>query len=133
VLPSRRRLFRTCSDRHRGRGWAVFFAARQHRPGDASQLVGSRGDHHADRRPLLQSFEPWAERGSFSLDDEDCGSGAMDKQLPQVAVAALADAEESCLASDRVLSRHKSEPCCELAALAKGCTVANRSDDRGGH
>ena len=35
----------------------------------------------------------WTERGSLSLDAEDSGSGAMHKELAQVSVAALADAE----------------------------------------
>ena len=50
----------------------------------------------------------------------------MHKQLPQIAVAALADAEESGLAAGRVLSRHKSQPGGELPALMKGCSVADR-------
>ena len=50
----------------------------------------------------------------------------MHKQLPQIAVAAFADAEESGLAAGRVLSRHKSQPGGELPALMKGRSVADR-------
>ena len=39
----------------------------------------------------------------------------MHKQLPQIAVAALADAEESGLATGRVLARHKSQPGCRFS------------------
>ena len=55
----------------------------------------------------------------------------MDKQLPQIAVAALADAEEPGLAAGRVLSRHKSQPGGELPALMKGRSVADCGDDCG--
>jgi hypothetical protein len=51
------------------------------------------------------------------------------KQLPQIAVASLADAEKSGLAAGRVLARHKSQPGGELPALVEGRSVADRSDD----
>jgi hypothetical protein len=38
---------------------------------DASQLVGCRSDYYEDGRPLLQTIEPWAERGALSLEDDD--------------------------------------------------------------
>jgi hypothetical protein len=59
--------------------------------------------------------------------------GTVHKQLPQVAVASLADAEESGLAAGRVLARHKSQSGGEFSALVEGRSVADRSDDRGCH
>ena len=56
---------------------------------------------------------------------------AMDKQLAQIVIASLADAEEPGLAAGRVLSRHKSQPGGELPALMKGRSVADCGDDRG--
>ena len=48
-----------------------------------------------------------------------------------LAVAALADAEQSCLPAGRVLSRHKPQPGCELTTLVEGSAVADSGHDRG--
>jgi hypothetical protein len=47
------------------------------------------------------------------------------KQLPQVAVASLADAEEAGLTAGRVLSRNQTKPGGELPAFMKGRSVAD--------
>jgi hypothetical protein len=44
----------------------------------------------------------------------------MHKQLTQIAIAALADTEESGVSADRVLSRDKSQPGGELTTLPEG-------------
>ncbi len=63
------------------------------------------------RRALVsQAVEPWSEWRALSLDDEDGGSRTTHKQIPQIGVAALADAEKSRLATGRVLPGHESEP-----------------------
>jgi hypothetical protein len=109
----------------------MVLSARENGPGDSGKLVGGGYDHYLDRRPALKSVEPGTERRSFSLDAEDGGSSTMHKQLPQIAVAALADAEEPCLAAGRVLFWDKSQLGGELPALMKGRSVADCGDDRG--
>jgi hypothetical protein len=55
----------------------------------------------------------------------------MDEDLTQVAVAALADPVKACLATGRILARHNAEPGSELSSLVEGCSVPDRSYDRG--
>ena len=109
----------------------IVLPARENGPRDTGKLVGCGCDHYLDRSPALKSVEPGTERRSFSLDAEDGGSSTMHKQLPQIAVAALANAEEPCLATGRVLSWDKSQPGGELPGLVKGRSVADCGDDRG--
>jgi hypothetical protein len=70
--------------------------------------------------------------GSFSLNPENGRSCAVHEDLAQVAVAALADAEQPCLSVGRVLSRHKPQPGCELTTLMEGITVADSGHYRRG-
>ena len=53
--------------------------------------------------------------------------------LRKYKVAAFADAEQSRLASSRILSWHDSQPRGKVASLPKSCAVADGSDDGRGH
>ena len=57
---------------------------------------------------------------------------ALNKQLSQITVAALADAEKLLLASGGVFAGNQPDPGCELAALAECSTISDRGDERGG-
>jgi len=53
---------------------------------------------------------------------------ALNKQFPQITVAALADAEKLLLASGGVFAGDQPYPRCELAALAECSTISDRGD-----
>ena len=57
---------------------------------------------------------------------------ALNKQLPQITVAALADAEKLLFAAGGVFAGNQPYPGCELAALAEGRTISDRGDERSG-
>jgi hypothetical protein len=57
---------------------------------------------------------------------------SLNAQLPQITVAALADAEQILLASIRVFAWNQPYPGCELATLAKRSTITDHGDERGG-
>ena len=75
---------------------------------------------------MFERVHPGTDGHAIPLDAKHRGSGAMDQNLTQVGVAALADAEQPRLVSGRVLLRHNPEPGRELTALAEGGPVAVR-------
>jgi hypothetical protein len=89
-------------------------AARQHRPGDARQLVGQRHDDDVLVCPRQQSARP-PPKWRLALDQvRQHGSRAVDQVLAKIAIAALADAEQARLArrsSSGVASVRATPPC----------------------
>lgn len=102
-------------------GWFVIIKAPgdQHGPDDPGRLV-----RHRDRGNL-----GWASRQHlgkpifirrFRACIADQRAARYDQQPADVAVAPLGDGPKACLPSRGILSRHKSQPCCELPGVAEG-------------
>ena len=79
----------------------------------------------------FQRIHPGTDGHAIALDAKHRGTGAMDQDLAQVGVAALADAEQPRLVSGGVLLGHNPQPGRELTALAEGSPVADGGDDSG--
>ena len=71
-----------------------------------------------------------AETGRLLLSTLQDGTCALHKQLSQISVAALADAEKLLLASGRILSGHQPEPGGEASALLKLAPLPIAAIDR---
>ena len=73
-------------------GRPVVVAAGQYSPSGAGELVGHGNDDDVLVSPGVEPVEPGSNRCSISLDTQHGCSSAMDQDLAQVDVAALADA-----------------------------------------
>ena len=125
ALPSRRRLFRTISCGDSLPHWPVVFSARQHSPCDPRELVCHRNHNNIFRSSCIQCVEPGPNWGAVALDAQHGSSCAVNQNLTQIYVAALADAEQFRFTSGRVLSWYDAQPRCEV----EGGPVANGSND----
>ena len=52
----------------------------------------------------------------------------MDEQSSEICVAAFTDSQQPRFTAGGVLFRHQSQPCCEIASLGKGSSVADSGD-----
>ena len=73
-------------------GSPVVVAAGQHSPGGAGEFVGHSNHNDVLVGPGIEPIQPCSNRGSVSLDPQHRCPSAMDQDLTQVDVAALADA-----------------------------------------
>ena len=110
----------------------VGLTAGQHRVGDAGELVGQR--HHGDigMTPRPQGRGPTAEGIRFALDPAHDGARAMNQQLAQVGVAALADAEQPVAAAGGMLAGYQAEEGRQAPAITEQARVAADGGDQGG-
>ena len=106
ALPSRRRLFRSISCRCCARRGPVVFAGGEHSPGDAGELIRHSDHQHVARRSGFQCVHPGTNRKAVSFYTHSGCARAVDQNLAQVDVAALADAQQLGLTARRVLSRN---------------------------
>ena len=86
---------------------AVVCAFAEDGPCDSSHLVGQSDDRHVAMASCRKVGQPLAESGRLSFHLHDHRSGAMKHHASEVLVAQLADAEQSRLATGRVLSGNK--------------------------
>ena len=105
---------------------------RQERPDDSGILVGQRYGGDVLVPPPHDPGQPTARMIGFSVRQPDQGARAVDQQGSQVAVSALADAEQGLLAAARVLLWNKSEPGGQLPAVGERIRIANRRHQRAG-
>jgi hypothetical protein len=106
----------------------ILFAAGQHGPGHASELVGD-GDHHFVARCTLgQPTKPLPESSGIVFDAKQYSPSPVDQHATQIAVATLADAEQLLLTSGGVLSWDDTHPGGEVTPASEGCSVSD-----GGH
>src|SRR5215469_8378732 len=111
---------------------SIVFAAGQHRPGDASQLVGDGYDDFVAWSRLCEPMHPLSKSSRIVLDAKQDRASTVDQHAAQINIAALADAVQSRLASGGVLSGHDAHPGCKVAAAAKGRSVADGGYGGGG-
>ena len=106
--------------------------AGQHGPSDARELVGQR--HHRDIgvTPREQGRDPAAEAVRFTLDPPRHATGAMDQQVAQIGVAALADAEQPVMAAGGMLAGYQAEEGRQAPAITEQARVAADGGEQGG-
>jgi hypothetical protein len=111
---------------------SIVFAAGQHGPGDARQLVGNCYHDFVAGSTLGQPMHPLPESCRVVLHAKQDRAGTVDQHAPQIHVAALADAVEFLFAPGGVLPRHNPNPGCEVPPAAKGSPVADGGYGGGG-
>jgi hypothetical protein len=111
---------------------SIVFTAGQHRPGDASQLVGDGYDDFVAWSTLCEWMHPLPKSSRVVLDAKQHRTSTVDQHATQINVAALADAVQSRFAPGGVLSGHNAHPRCKIASAAKGRSVANGDHGGGG-
>ena len=72
----------------------IRLAGRQHRIGDPGDLVGQRHGGHISVAAGFQPRRPATRRIVLALDPAQHGASTVDQQLPQVDIAAFADAQQ---------------------------------------
>lgn len=73
----------------------------------------------------LQPIKPASQAIPGSIQVTKAASRAMNEELADVAVPALADTEELLLAAGRVFSRDEAQPCGQIASLLELASAAN--------
>src|SRR5258708_6735367 len=63
----------------------------------------------------------------FTLYAWQYSTTSMDEEPTQIGVTSLTDAKQLCFPSRRMLPRNQTEPGCQIAAFAEGCTVSDCS------
>ncbi len=94
ALPSRRRLFHTISCGNPICYRPVVLSTRQHSPRNPRELVGHRNYNDVLGRSGIECIKPGSDRCSVAFNAQHGGSCTVNQDLPQVNVAALADAEQ---------------------------------------
>ena len=113
---------------------AKFFLARENLPANAHHLVRQRDDRHLTLSTRLDLAQPSAERRLVAFQIYERGLGALDEELAQVRVSALADRSERRLPARGVLARDQSEPGGHVATASEHAAVTDRGDHgRGDH
>ena len=115
-----------------GRVGVVCLTSGQDRVGDARELVGERHSGDVGMAPGLQCRGPSAERIILALGDAQHRAGAVDEQLAQVDIPALADPKQALLATGGVLARHQTEPGGHCPAIVKQAGVFADGGQQGG-
>jgi hypothetical protein len=109
---------------------SIRVVAGEHGPDDPRVLVRQRYSHDVRMPPFAHPAEPKASLVLLAMRLAEHGPCAVDHERAQVAVAALADAEQPGAAASRSLPRHEPQPCRELPAVAEACPVAHRGHQR---
>jgi hypothetical protein len=89
----------------------IGLATAEHRPDDPGELVGQGCDGGIEWPTREQPIDPGPQPALATLGQDRDRAGAMHHLPSQVAVAPLADPEQSVLAARRVLPRRQAEPC----------------------
>src|SRR3974390_3364311 len=98
-------------------------------PSDARHLVGNGNGDELGRLLGQQSHDPrMLLRMLSGISNNRCCTA--DKQPSEVAISLFGDAAEPLLAACRVLSRHKSDPCCKIPTGFEVTRVCDSGSDR---
>ena len=111
--------------------WAIVLPLREENPGDARGFIGLGYPSPIFPPPGDEALEPAAPPVLLALDRPDHGPGPMDVQLPEVAIAPLADTKQQRLATGRVLPGHQAQPRRERVPVLK-CRRLSDSRHQGG-
>ena len=113
--------------------WPIVITAREHCPDDARVLVGQRHRRHIEAARELEPARPDAASVASALDPAQSGAGPVNEQGAQVAIAALADAEQHIMIAAGVLPRYQSKPCREFPTVLEFAHIAHCGHHRGCH
>src|SRR5215468_2325410 len=104
---------------------SIRFATRQHGPGHASEFISDSDDDLVARCTLRKPVHPLPESSGVVLDAKQHRTSTVDEHTSQIDVSAFADTEQLLFASGRVLPWHDTDPSCEVASSAKGCSITD--------
>src|SRR6516164_9080802 len=77
----------------------------------------------------VERIQPGTDRRPIPLYTQYGGPRSVDQELTQIDVTSLADAEQPRFTSCRILPWHDPKPRSKVAPLAKGCAIADGSND----
>src|ERR1700687_3433 len=116
-------------DRRRHRPDLEVATAMEHTPSDTGDFVGERNRQLETIESPGCRLDPGFEAMLLpALRAEENGTGCLDEQHPQVAIAAFGDGPEDRAPARRHLSRHETEPSTEISALGEHVAPADRGD-----
>jgi hypothetical protein len=104
---------------------------RQQRPNDPCVLIRQRDRGDIGVAPCGQTRQPAVSVLDMADVMPQNRARPMYQQRARVCVAALADAQEACVSTARVLARHQSHPRRELPTILKRPRIANTRCERG--
>jgi len=104
---------------------------RDNHPGCSGDVRGQGNRHFVQMHPSLQGVDPAAETIAASIKMNHTGPCAMDQQASDIAVAALTDAEQGCLAPDGMLPRDKTQPGHEISGAPELPAIPNSGQESG--
>jgi hypothetical protein len=113
-------------------GRTIGLTPAEHGPDDARKLVGHRRNHDVEGPSGDQASDPCPEAALTPSREPDQRSGAVHQLSAQIAVTALADAEQPFSATGRVLARGEAEPRGKAPAAGKDLRVDDRRHHRRG-
>ena len=118
--------------RHGPDGGIVRLARGHHRIGNPRHLVGHGHDGDVGVAARLQRLGPATGAVLFVLERAQDSAGAVDEQVAQVDIAALADAKQAIAPASGMLTRHQSDPRSEPAAIAEQGRILADGGEQGG-
>ena len=95
----------------------VCLIATEQHPRNSCVLIGERYGRFVLAAPFDQPPHPLATSVCLEPDPPKCGPGAMDEQLPQIAIAPFANPEQAGLAPGGVLPWYQPQPRRKLAPI----------------
>ena len=108
------------------RGRLIVLVARQQRPDNPGILVRHRHGRAVFAAALKQLPHPLAASVRLAPHPADRRPCAMHQELAQIAIAALADAEQALLPAGGMLARHQPQPGGKLPAVLERARIADR-------